>query len=308
MVPMAAAEQHHVTIHGHDVTYRMGGDGEAVLLIHGMAGSSRTWKDVTERLVVDHTVIAPDLLGHGESAKPMGDYSLGAFASGLRDLLSVIGVERCTVVGHSLGGGVAMQLAYQHPEVVQRLVLVGSGGLGREVSWMLRALTLPGAELVMPLIFPRLLADRGNDLNRFLHRRGLRAPKLGEMWRAYSSLSGAENRSAFLRTLRGVIDPGGQTVSALDRIYLAGGLPTMIVWGDEDPIIPIEHGQAAHTTIEGSRFEVLEGCGHFPHVEDPARFTELLRDFIATTEPAAVTMDDYRHLLAAHSEGPEKVA
>ena len=191
---MASAALHHVTIHGHDVTYRKGGEGSAILLIHGMAGSSRTWKEVTELLVPNHTVIAPDLLGHGESAKPMGDYSLGAFASGLRDLMGVIGVDRCTVVGQSLGGGVAMQLAYQHPELVERLVLVCSGGLGREVSWLLRLLTLPGAELVMPVIMPRVVADKGNDVNRFLHRRGIRAPHLGEMWRAYASLSGAENR------------------------------------------------------------------------------------------------------------------
>lgn len=305
---MAAAALHHVTIHGHDVTYRMGGEGPVVLLIHGMAGSSRTWKDVTQLLVADHTAIAPDLLGHGESAKPMGDYSLGAFASGLRDLLSVIGVERCTVVGQSLGGGVAMQLAYQHPEVVERLVLVCSGGLGREVSWMLRALTLPGAEVVMPLICPRFVADRGNDVSRFLHQRGIRAPKIGEMWRAYASLAGAENRGAFLRTLRSVVDPGGQTVSALDRIYLAGGLPTMIVWGDEDPIIPIEHGRAAHAAIAGSRFEVMEGCGHFPHVEAPARFVEVLQDFIETTEPAPTNQRAFQGLLRTRSVGPSQVA
>lgn len=304
---MASAALHHVSIHGHDVTYRMGGDGPAVLLIHGMAGSSRTWKEVTEELVTDHTVVAPDLLGHGESAKPMGDYSLGAFASGLRDLLGVIGVERVTVVGQSLGGGVAMQLTYQHPDLVERLVLVGSGGLGRDVNWMLRLLTLPGAELLMPVIFPRFVADKGNDVNRFLHDRGIRAPHIGEMWRAYASLSGAENRGAFLRTLRGVIDPGGQTVSAMDRLYLAGSVPTMIIWGDHDPIIPIEHGRAAHEAIPGSRFEVMEGCGHFPHVEEPRRFVELLRDFMATTEPASANMDDYRELLASHSPGPELV-
>ncbi len=302
---MASAALHHVTIHGHDVTYRRGGSGPAVLLIHGMAGSSRTWKDVTELLVAKNTVIAPDLLGHGESAKPMGDYSLGAFASGLRDLLGLIGVNRVTVVGQSLGGGVAMQLAYQHPEMVERLVLVGSGGLGREVNWMLRLLTLPGAEVFMPVIFPPFVADRGNDVSRFLHRRGIRAPHLGEMWRAYASLSGAENRGAFLRTLRSVVDPGGQTVSALDRIYLAGAIPTMIVWGDEDPIIPIEHGRAAHEIITGSRFEVMEGCGHFPHVEEPRRFAELLEDFIATTEPSHTDLDDYRTLLAARSDVPE---
>lgn len=285
----------------------MGGEGSTILLIHGMAGSSRTWKDVTEILVVNHTVIAPDLLGHGESAKPMGDYSLGAFASGLRDLLGLIGVERCTVVGQSLGGGVAMQLAYQHPELVERLVLVGSGGLGREVNWMLRLLTLPGAELLMPVIFPRFVADKGNDMNRLLHRRGIRAPHLGEMWRAYASLSGAQNRGAFLRTLRAVVDPGGQTVSAMDRIYLAARMPTMIVWGDQDPIIPIEHAYAAHERIEGSRLEVMEGCGHFPHVEEPARFAALLEDFIATTEPGTNQVSDYHEILAAHSDGPELV-
>lgn len=304
---MASAALHHVTLHGHDVTYRIGGEGSAILLIHGMAGSSRTWKDVTEILVTNHTVVAPDLLGHGESAKPMGDYSLGAFASGLRDLLGLIGVERCTVVGQSLGGGVAMQLAYQHPELVERLVLVGSGGLGREVNWMLRLLTLPGAELLMPVIFPRFVADKGNDMNRLLHQRGIRAPHLGEMWRAYASLSGAQNRGAFLRTLRAVVDPGGQTVSAMDRIYLAARMPTMIVWGDQDPIIPIEHAYAAHERIEGSRLEVMEGCGHFPHVEEPARFAALLEDFIATTEPGANQVSDYHEILAAHSEGPELV-
>lgn len=305
---MAQVPLQRVTIHGHEVSYRMGGDGPAVLLIHGMAGSSRTWKDVTELLIQDHAVVAPDLLGHGESAKPMGDYSLGAFASGLRDLLGVIGVERVTVVGQSLGGGVAMQLAYQHPELLERLVLVGSGGLGREVSWMLRALTLPGAEVVMPLLFPSVVADRGSDVSRVLHDRGIRSPRIAEMWRAYASLSGAPNRGAFLRTLRAVVDPGGQTVSAMDRIYLAGGMPTMIVWGDEDHIIPVEHAHAAHEAIEGSRLEIMAGTGHFPHVEDPHRFVEILSDFIATTEPAATESEDYREMLVANSDGPTPIA
>jgi len=295
---MARIPYESVTLHGHEVRFRRAGEGPTVLLIHGMAGSSRTWKDVGELLVRDgYEVIAPDLLGHGLSAKPAGDYSLGAFANGLRDLLGVIDVERATVVGQSLGGGVAMQLTYQHPDLVDRLVLVCSGGLGREVSWMLRLLTLPGAEIVMPLLFPTLARDRGNDVSRFLRDRGLHAPKFAEMWRAYASLAGAENRGAFLRTLRSVIDVNGQTVSALDRVYLAQAVPTMIVWGDEDPIIPIEHGHTAHEAIPGSRFEIMEGCGHFPHVEDPLRFTELLEDFISTTEPSSADLDDFRQLL-----------
>jgi pimeloyl-ACP methyl ester carboxylesterase len=276
----------HVKIHGHDVRYRRAGEGEVVLLLHGLAGSSRTWREIMPGLAAHHDVIAPDLLGHGESAKPMGDYSLGAMASGLRDLLAILEVDRVTVIGQSFGGGVAMQLAYQHPELCERLVLVASGGLGRDVSWLLRLLTLPGAEQFMPLIFPSGVAERGNDVNRFLHRRGLRAPLAGEMWRAYSSLAGAENRKAFVRTMRGVIEPGGQTVTALDRLYLASHLPTLIIWGDRDRIIPVSHAHRAHEAIPGSRLEILEGVGHFPQTEAPERFLEILLDFMATTEPA----------------------
>ena len=273
----------HVTIHGHDVGYRRAGDGEAVVLVHGLAGSSRTWRAVMPTLAANYDVIAPDLLGHGESAKPMGDYSLGAHASGLRDLLDALGVAKATIVGHSFGGGVAMQLAYQHPDRCDRLVLVASGGLGREVSWLLRLVTLPGAEQLMPLVFPRWLADRGTSLGQLLHRRGLRAPRLGEMWRSYSSLAGTENRKAFVRTIRTVIEPGGQTVSALDRLHLAAHLPTLVVWGARDDIIPVAHAHVAQEAIPGSRLELLDGVGHFPHTEAPERFVAVLADFLANT-------------------------
>jgi pimeloyl-ACP methyl ester carboxylesterase len=290
----------HVTIHGHDVTYRRSETDPSrptILLIHGMAGNSRTWKDVMPALSEDFNVLAPDLIGHGESAKPMGDYSLGAFASGLRDLLAVLSIGPVTVVGHSLGGGVAMQLAYQHPELVDRLVLIGSGGLGREVSWLLRILTLPGAEYAMPLIFPHFVREPGDAVNRAIHERGFGIPQLGEMWRAYSSLSQAENRKAFVRTLRAVIEPGGQTVNATDRLYLAAAMPTMIVWGDRDQIIPIAHGRAAHEAIPHSRLEVFEGCGHFPHVEDPERLVETIRDFVDSTEPLPGGLAPFRDAL-----------
>jgi pimeloyl-ACP methyl ester carboxylesterase len=277
----------HVAVHGHSVAYRRAGEGEVVVLIHGLAGNSRTWKDVMPGLAATHDVIAPDLLGHGESAKPMGDYSLGAHASGLRDLLLTLEVSSATIVGHSFGGGVAMQFAYQHPELCDRLVLVGSGGLGREVSWLLRLVTLPLAEQTMPLLFPHWIADRGTDVSRFLFRRGLRSPRLGEMWRSYTSLAGAENRKAFVRTIRTVIDPGGQTVSALDRLYLAAHLPTLIMWGEIDQIIPVAHAHAAHQAIPGSRLELLPGVGHFPHTEAPAKFLEVLTDFLASTPASA---------------------
>jgi pimeloyl-ACP methyl ester carboxylesterase len=266
-------------------------------LIHGLAGSSRTWDDVIPTIADHHDVIAPDLLGHGESAKPVGDYSLGAFASGLRDFLAVLDVPSVTIVGHSFGGGVAMQLAYQHPHLVDRLVLVGSGGLGREVSWLLRLLTLPGAEYLMPIGFPKPLVDRATGVGRQLGRRNIRSPKLAEMWRAYSSLAGAQNRSAFVRTMRGVIEPSGQMVNATDRLYLAAHIPTLIVWGDHDGIIPVAHAYAAHELIPTSRLEILEGVGHFPHVEAPEQFCEVLLDFMDTTTPASTRHEALRDVL-----------
>ena len=273
----------HAVIHGHDMRYRRAGSGEVVLLLHGLAGNSRTWRAVLPALADTHDVIAPDMLGHGESAKPMGDYSLGAFASGLRDLLAVLDVPSATIVGHSFGGGVAMQLAYQHPELCDRLVLVGSGGLGREVSWLLRLVTLPGFEYLMPLVFPRRVAEAGTSMGRVLSRTGLTSARLGEMWQSYASLAGTEDRKAFLRTIRGVIEPGGQTVNALDRLYLAAHLPTLIVWGERDEIIPVDHAHTAHDAIPGSRLETLPEVGHFPQLESPGRFLEVLEDFLSTT-------------------------
>ena len=294
----------HATLHGHQIGYRMAGEGPVVLLIHGMLGSSRTWRGVMSILARDHTVVAPDLLAHGESAKPMGDYSLGAHASGLRDLLvGVLGIDRATVVGQSHGGGVAMQLAYQHPELCERLVLAGSGGLGREVSWILRALALPGAEFVLPLLCPPFVRDLGNQLAAFLEDRGLHAPHVSEMWRAYASLAEPENRHAFLRTMCSVIDRGGQSVSANDRLYLASGVPTLILWGGRDEIIPVEHAHAAADRIAGSRLEIFERAGHFLHVEEPQRFAAALADFIEQTDPAHRDQVCFRNLFAARGSG-----
>ena len=295
-------ERQHVSIHGHDVVYRRGGSGEAIVLVHGLAGNSGTWKDVMPSLAETYEVIAPDLMGHGESAKPMGDYSLGAHASGLRDLLNVLDVRSATIVGHSFGGGVAMQIAYQHPELCDRLVLVSSGGLGKDVSWLLRLGTLPFSEYAMPMVFSRRVADGGNRLGEGLDRLGWRSPRLREWWRSYSSLAGAENRKAFVRTMRGVIEPTGQTVNASDRLYLAAHVPTMIVWGDQDGIIPVSHAHAAHELIDGSRLEVLEGIGHFPHVEAPDVFVDVLTSFLAATEPGDQVRETLRDVILRAGE------
>lgn len=280
-------EAQRVSIHGHDVSYRGGGSGPVLMLLHGMAGSSVTWERVLPELTRRYTVVAPDLPGHGESDKPRGDYSLGAHASSVRDLLAALGHERATIVGQSFGGGVAMQLAYQYPERCERLVLVSSGGLGQEVALLLRALTLPGAEHLMPIACNGRVRDAGTAVTGWLDRIGLRpVPAVAEMWRSYASLSDASTREAFQHTLRAVVDIHGQRVSATDRLYLAADVPTLIVWGDRDPIIPFDHAGRAHEMIPGSRVEVFEGAGHFPHCEQPDRFVEVLVDFMDSTSPA----------------------
>ena len=286
------------SIHGHEVGYRTAGSGPVVVLIHGMAGSSATWRWVAPALAEHYTVVAPDLLGHGQSAKPRGDYSLGAYACGIRDLLVALGHERATIVGQSLGGGVAMQFAYLFPQRVERLVLVGSGGLGQEVSALLRVLSLPGAEAVLPLVALPIIRDVVPRVTRLLARAGLRpAPVAEEMWRAYASLADADTRLAFLHTLRSVVDVSGQRVSASDRLYLAAEIPTLLVWGDQDPIIPVEHAHRAHAVMPGSRLEIFEGAGHFPHCEQPERFVRVLTDFLRTSKPRLVTEERWQHLL-----------
>ncbi len=278
----------YVSIHGHQFGYRRAGNGPVLLLLHGIAGSSRTWIPTMRLLQREYTLLAPDFLGHGESAKPLGDYSLGNQASAMRDFLQLLGVRRATVIGQSFGGGVAMQFAYQFPEFCERLVLVSAGGLGREVSWTLRLLTLPAAEYVMPVLFPSFVRDWGDSVVRFLHDRGVHSARAEEMWRAYASLTESRNRHAFVRTMRAVIDPGGQSVSALDRLYLAASVPTLIVWGDQDRIIPLVHAYQAHEAIPDSRLEVMHGVGHFPQMEAPIRFAEIVADFLRTAQPSAV--------------------
>ena len=277
-----------LALHGHLVSYRTAGTGPVILLVHGITGRADQWDAVLPYLAERFTVVAPDLLGHGRSAKPRGDYSLGAYASGLRDLMVALGHERATVAGHSLGGGVAMQFAYQFPERCERLVLVSSGGLGTDVHALLRAATLPGSDFVLPLITGRRVFNAGSAVAQALGRIGLRAgPDLAEMVRGYGSLSDADARAAFLHTLRAVIDPTGQRVSATDRLYLAEEMPTLIVWGRRDPLIPARHAGAAHRAVPGSRLEVFEDAGHFPQLADPVRFAQVLREFIDATEPAA---------------------
>ena len=271
-----------VVLHGHDLSYVDTGSGPAILFIHGILGSQRQWSHLVDELDEDHRVVVPDLFGHGDSAKPTGDYSLGAHAATLRDLLNRLGIERVTLVGHSLGGGIAMQFYYLFPERVDRLVLVASGGLGREVNLVLRSATLPGAEQVLGVIASGPVLERVEALGRGAQKVGWRpAADIGAIWRGFTSLGDRESRRAFLATTRAVIDIGGQSISAHDHLAGVTPPPTLIVWGSRDRMIPAWHALSAQRALPECRVELFEGAGHFPHLDDPDRFAGVLRDFMS---------------------------
>jgi len=291
-----------IELHGHRVIYRVAGSGPPIVLIHGMLNSSSHWRSVALSLAGEYTVIAPDLIGHGDSAAPRGDYSLGAHAASIRDLLAAIGIDRASIVGHSLGGGVAMQFFYQFPQRVERLVLVSSGGLGREVKPTLRTAALPGISALLALMIrPRLLGALAGTGARMRTRGMESGVYLQAVARAMRPLQNADARGAFLHTLRAVIDIHGQRVSATDRLYLLESLPTMIVWGERDNTIPLAHGRSAHEAIPHSCFRTLPAAAHFPHLDDPDGLSDVLREFMRTTQPGVIEDGDWGAILARRS-------
>jgi pimeloyl-ACP methyl ester carboxylesterase len=291
-----------VSLHGREVAYVTGGDGPPLLLIHGIGGDWHTWEPVLEDLARRHRVVAPDLPGHGNSAKGAGDYSLGALASALRDLCGALGIARATVVGHSLGGGIAMQFSYQFPERCERLVLVASGGLGPDVGLPLRLATLPGSSLALSVAAPaaRSLIGVTASVGRALQLGA--APDVGFYARTVSSLADPETRAAFLGTLRGVVGTRGQLVDARDRLYLAQHMPTLIIWGERDAMLPVSHGHAAHEAMPGSALEIFEHAGHLPQLSDPRRFVAVVEEFVAATEPSTHSDERWIELLRSQGE------
>ncbi|PYE20916.1 pimeloyl-ACP methyl ester carboxylesterase [Williamsia limnetica] len=302
-VPNDATQVQFATLHGYKRAYRRAGSGPAVLLLHGIGDNSLAWEPLFAQLSEEYTVIAPDFLGHGFSDRPRADYSVSAFANGMRDLLTYLDIERVTVVGHSLGGGVAGQFAYQYPELVERLVLVGTGGVTKDVNPALRALSLPFSEYILglmsiPAVFatfstaakslqnliPTTLFTDNNEIVRVLER----MPEKG-------------SAEVFARTLRSAVDWRGQVVTMLDRCYLSAAIPTLIVWGSDDQVIPVAHAHMLHSAMPGSQLEVFDGAGHFPFRDDPERFLDLFFTFVGATNPAVISRNDVK---AALRQGP----
>ncbi len=304
---MADVTYRRLAVHGNLVQYAEAGErsgGPVVALVHGIASRAAQWERVMAVLGETCHVIAPDLLGHGESAKPRGDYSLGAHACGVRDLLATLGHDRVSLVGHSLGGGIAMQFAYQFPERVQRLALVSSGGLGPEVSPWLRAATLPGSEWVLPVIAGPWVRKAGGYGAGLLAKVRVTVPEgVAEALHGYASLGDRATREAFVHTARSVLDVRGQRVDARDRLYLAAELPLLVVWGARDAIIPVAHGRSLAAQVPRTRLEVFERSGHFPHLTEPDRLAAVLAQFVSSTEPARLDASELTDRLRAPTAG-----
>jgi pimeloyl-ACP methyl ester carboxylesterase len=288
----------YVTLHGHRRAYVKTGAGPVVVLLHGLGCDHTTWEPVIESLARRYTVIAPDLLGHGRSDKPRADYSVGGYANGVRDLLTVLGIDRATVVGHSFGGGVAMQFAYQFPERTERLVLVASGGLGPEVTPAIRAITTPGFHQVMSLLtLPGVRHAGKAGLRALSHAPSTWTRDLDEVAEIYDSFKDASTRHAIRHVVRAVVDWRGQIVTMADRAYLTEAMPMAVVWGQHDRVIPVRHANNAAALAPYARVEVIPNAGHFPHKDHPQRFARIITEFIRSTQPASYSRARFRRLL-----------
>ncbi len=282
-------------VHGYDRAFVKVGSGPVILLLHGIGMTHNTWNQVIPLLAKKFTVLAPDLLGHGESDKPRADYSIGGYANGMRDLLALLGIDRVTVVGHSLGGGIAMQFTYQYPYLVDRFVLVGSGGLGRSVSPAIRALTLPGARPVVASVAYRPIRKVVVPALLKLHATGWTGTQdLGGFAEVYESLGDRRARAAFQHVLRAAVDWRGQVITMIDRAYLAEHMPAMVMWGRKDLAIPVKHAYAAKELLPRARLHIFDDSGHMPHEDEPDEFAAALTGFMlemsaAHWDPVAFT-------------------
>lgn len=288
----SVVQDRQINLHGKVVAYRHGGSGPQMVLLHGIASNNRTWDPVIEQLAQTHEVFAPDLHGHGQSEKPVGDYSIGGYASIVRDLLLALGVERFTLVGHSLGGGIAMQLLHMAPELVGRIVLVDSGGLGRGLGVPLRAASLPGAPLFIRAVTSQPGQAAGRGVRHLLDRAGIELPTdVTEGLSGFASLNDPGARKAFLNTVHASTSLGGQRVSAVDKLYLMAGCPALTIWGEKDSIIPVKHAYEAQELVPEMVLAIVAGAGHFPHVDEPEHFIALIKDFEESTTPSEITLE-----------------
>ncbi|MFI7545061.1 alpha/beta fold hydrolase [Actinoplanes sp. NPDC049599] len=283
------------------VAYTTAGQGEPLLLVHGLGSTRQTWNGILDSLATTHTVVAPDLPGHGESDPPAGDYSLGAYAVGLRNLLIALGLRSTTLVGHSLGGGIALQFAFHFPERTNRLALIGSGGLGPQLTPMLRFSTLPGAKAVVALLarFPEPFTRRFLEYVTRAVPAFLAHPDAGPVAEDLHRLTNAGHRRTFVRTARNVINWRGQTVSATETLAFLTDLPVLLAWGTDDRVIPPQHHHTVAGLLTGPQLAEVAGAGHYPHLTASEEIAAAVLKFLAMTEPFRYTEARWRELLTA---------
>lgn len=273
------------TVHGNRISYQEAGpaDGPVIVLVHGLLSDSETWSGTIGPLAARGLrVLAVDLLGHGASDAPRGRYLLDDFAVFLDGFLDALGLDRVTICGHSLGGAIAVHFGYHYPNRVERFVLVSAGGLGKEVNLALRALSVRGAEGLTGAVLGRRPVQwllRRPWIYRVLR---VRPERLANFRRVGRSLMLRDRRHAFFASLRGVIRPSGQRGSFLEMKYLAGQVPTLLVWSERDAIIPVRHAHATHEHLPGSRLVVLPGGTHEPHRVHAERVADEVRAFLTS--------------------------
>ena len=267
---------------GYRLAYITGGEGEPVIFLHGLGHAASLWNGVLPALARHFRVFAVDMLGCGHSDKPRIDYHLWSMAAYLRYFMDAVGIQRAHLVGHSLGGGIALQTRFQYPERVGRLTLISSGGFGRELRLLLRLPTIPGGSVIMTVV-TRPFWDRVIKLFGY---REPTAPLKIETRQQWLNLEKPDSRWVFMRMLRGVSNITGQTVSALDRLYLIQD-PVLVVWGDHDRTIPVAHAKRAAALISNCQLEILPGCGHYPALQCPEVVAGLVERFLLAPTPAS---------------------
>ncbi len=279
--PEYGLERRFVTVCNFQMSYLTGGQGEPVVLLHGLGADNSTWRKVLPELARHFTVYALDMFGCGQSDKPLIEYTVEAMAHYVRLFMDAVSIKQAHLIGHSLGGGIAMQTLYFSPERVQRVVLIDSGGLGRDVHWLLRMTTLPGAHRIIGM-----LTDPRSRLLELLGKmeeyevRPLNAEFESEIPVTMGRLRDPDVRRSFLRMLRAVGSLSGQTVSALSRLPERADRQFLLIWGERDRIIPAAHGRAAATLLPNAHLVVIPNCFHQPHIEYPLQFLQLTLDFL----------------------------
>lgn len=282
------------TLDGVTIHYLCGGTGSPVLLVHGLGSSAGVeFFYNLEALAARHQVIAVDLPGFGQSDKPALAYTIDLFVRVLRDFMASIGLSRATVIGVSMGGRVALGLALDAPDCVDRLILVDALGVGqpRPVLAYRLLLTRGLGELTLSGTARALRGMNPKTIRRlwgwYLRRPGSVATILSDDRISNHSrlLSTPAYRAAYLSALRSIAGTRRLRDGVVVEARLSDlRMPTLLVWGRHDHLFPAAHAEAAGKKIRGSRTEIFEKSGHTPQMEEPERFNRLVLDFLTTRQ------------------------